>query len=73
MTRPNFKIGDRIRYSSKFCRQIGAVSGFTPQARGVITGFWGHKDELAHIVWDFPDPQGMVCGGANIHNLEKLK
>lgn len=73
MTKRILKIGDRVRYSSKFCRTIGAISGFTPQARGVITGFWGYKNEQAHIVWDFPDPQGMVCGGAHISALEKLK
>ena len=56
MTKRILKEGDRVRYSSTFCRTIGAVTGFTPQARGdVITRLWG-KGEFAEIVWDFPDP-----------------
>ena len=66
------KEGDRVRYSSTFCRTIGAVTGFTPQARGVITRLWG-KGEFAEIVWDFPDPEGKLCGGAHISALERLK
>ena len=72
MTRRILREGDRVRYSSTFCRTIGAVTGFTPQARGVITRLWG-KGEFAEIVWDFPDDQGMRCGGAHISALEKLK
>ena len=72
MTKRNLKVGDRIRYSSHHCRTIGAVTGFTPQARGVITRLWG-KGEFAEIVWDFPDDQGMRCGGAHVSALEKLK
>ena len=64
--------GDRVRYSSHHCRTIGAVTGFTPQARGVITMI-RNKEEFAEIVWDFPDPDGKVCGGAYISALERLK
>ena len=73
MTKSKFNIGDRVRYSSQFCRQIGAVSGFTPQARGVITGFWGYKNEMVHIHWDFSGPDGTRQGAANIFNLQKIK
>ena len=72
MTKRILKEGDRVRYSSTFCRTVGAVTGFTPQARGVITRLWG-KGEFAEIVWDFPDPEGKLCGGAHISALEKLK
>ena len=72
MTKRTLKVGDRIRYSSHHCRTIGAITGFTPQARGVITRLWG-KGEFAEIVWDFPDPEGKVCGGAHISALERLK
>ena len=65
-----FNIGDRVRYSSEFCRQIGAVSGFTPQARGEITKLTG---ELASIRWDFAGPDGNRFGGANVCNLQKIK
>ena len=69
-TKRKFAIGDRVRYSSKFCRTVGAVSGFTPQARGAITGFTG---DLAHISWDFPGPDGLFTGYANVFNLQKLR
>ena len=70
MTKPNFNIGDRIRYSSKFCRLIGAHTGWTPQARGVITKLRG---ELATIQWDFAGPDGRFIGAANVHNLQRTK
>ena len=72
MAKRILKEGDRVRYSSTFCRTIGAVTGFTPQARGVITRIRG-REEFAEIVWDFPDPDGKVCGGAHISALERLK
>lgn len=72
MAKRILKEGDRVRYSSTYCRTIGAVTGFTPQARGVITRLWG-KGEFAEIVWDFPDPEGKLCGGAHISALERLK
>jgi len=65
-----FNVGDRVRYSSEFCRQIGAVSGFTPQARGEITKLNG---DLAAIRWDFAGPDGSSFGGANVCNLQKIK
>ena len=65
------KIGDRIRYSSKFCRTIGAISGFTPQARGIITRLWGQESDFAEILWDFSGPDGIRQGGARLSNLER--
>jgi hypothetical protein len=32
---PRIAPGDRVRYSSEFCRQLGAATGWMPQARGV--------------------------------------
>lgn len=65
-----FAIGDRVRYSSEFCRLIGAHTGWTPQARGVITKMTG---DLATILWDFAGPDGIKSGGANVHNLQRIK
>jgi len=59
MAKRILKEGDRVRYSSTFCRTIGAR-------------LWG-KGEFAEIVWDFPDPEGKLCGGAHVSALEKLK
>ena len=70
MTKKTFQIGDRVRYSSKFCRLVGAHTGWTPQAKGEITKITG---ELATIRWDFAGPDGQVWGGANVHNLQRIK
>jgi len=67
------KIGDRVRYSSQFCRNIGAYSGFTPQARGMIVNLWGRDSEYAEILWDFSGPDGIRQGGAQLSNLEKCR
>jgi hypothetical protein len=67
------KVGDRVRYSSDFCRTIGAVSGFTPQARGMITNLWGQKSDFAEILWDFSGPDGMRRGGAHLSALERCR
>lgn len=64
--------GDRVRYSSDFCRTIGAVSGFTPQARGVITSLWG-GGKFARIRWDFAGPDGTRDGGAHISALQRCR
>ena len=69
-----FQIGDRVRYSSEFCRIIGARTGITPQRRGVITGFWGRKDyPLAHIKWDGEplEPGRSHNGGSAVSNLQR--
>lgn len=63
-------VGDRVRYSSEFCRTIGAVSGFTPQARGEITALWG-RGGFARILWDFAGPDGSRNGGAHLSALER--
>ena len=67
------KVGDRVRYSSAFCRTIGAVSGFTPQARGTITNLWGAASDFAEILWDFSGPDGTRRGGAHLSALERCK
>jgi len=67
------KIGDRVRYSSQFCRNIGAYSGFTPQARGMIVNLWGRDSEYAEILWDFSGPDGIRQGGARLSNLERCR
>jgi len=67
------KVGDRVRYSSDFCRIIGAYSGFTPQARGVIVNLWGRDSEYAEILWDFSGPDGIRQGGARLSNLERCR
>lgn len=65
--------GDRVRYASKYCRQVGAVTGWLPQARGTVTRLWGHGDRLAVIRWDdHPDGPGTE-GGAGVDVLEKLR
>lgn len=66
-------IGDRVRYSSEFGRAIGAISGFTPQARGVIVNLWGRDSEYAEILWDFSGPDGIRIGGARLSNLERCR
>ena len=72
MTKTKFSVGDRVRYSSTFCRTIGATTGFTPQARGVITSF-SKTGELASITWDFVSPNGTRHGAANVFNLQKIR
>lgn len=67
------QIGDRVRYSSSFCRTIGAVTGFTPQVRGEITSFWGSNSDFATITWDFVDPNGSKQGGAHISALQRCR
>ena len=66
-------VGDRVRYSSEFCRSIGATSGFTPQARGVITRVWGAASDFATIRWDFAGPDGSRDGGAHLSALERCR
>lgn len=70
MPKTKFSVGNRVRYSSTFCRTIGAISGWTPQARGEITKLTG---DLATIQWDFAGPDGNLIGGANVFNLQKIK
>lgn len=73
MPKQPLAVGDRVRYSSEFCRRIGAVSGFTPQARGTITRLWGRPAENADILWDFAGPDGTRQGGAHVSNLQRLR
>ena len=68
--RTKFSPGDRVRYSSQFCRTIGAATGWTPQARGTVLGLWGKNQELVRIRWDHhPDGPGTE-GGAHISALQ---
>lgn len=70
---PRLAPGDRVRYASAFCRQVGAVTGWTPQARGVITRLWGQGSEFAAILWDHPGPDGTREGGAHLSALEACR
>ena len=63
--------GDRVRYRSEFCRQIGAATGWLPTARGTVTALWGGGQDLARIAWDYhPDGPGTE-GGAHVSALER--
>jgi len=65
-------VGDRVRYSSAFCRLIGAATGWTPAARGEIVRLWGAAGDMAAIRWDY-HPQGPgTIGHANVCNLQRL-
>ena len=65
-------VGDRVRYSSAFCRLIGAATGWTPTARGEVVRLWGAAGEMAAIRWDY-HPQGPgTIGHANLCNLQRL-
>jgi hypothetical protein len=69
MAKHPLNVGARVRYSSAFCRTIGAATGWTPQARGVITRLWGAG--FAEVLWDFPcHPDGNRLGGAHTSALE---
>ena len=70
MIKHKFSIGDRVRYSSKFCRLVGAHTGWTSQARGEIIML---TNDLATIHWDFAGPDGNFIGAANVFNLQQTK
>jgi hypothetical protein len=70
---PRLAPGDRVRYSSEFCRTVGAATGWAPQARGVITRLWGQGSEFAAILWEFPGPDGRREGGAHLSALERSR
>lgn len=64
--------GDRVRYSTGFCRSIGAYTGDVPQARGKVTEVaqLGKTDLwLARVNWDTPDMPERV----NVKNLERCR
>ena len=67
------QIGDRVRFNRQFLQSICAYTGPTPQARGTITGFWGHNDEQVHIRWDHPYFDNGRNGGTHIANLERCR
>jgi hypothetical protein len=66
--------GDRVRYSSAFCRQIGAATGWLPQARGTVTALWG-GGQYARVRWDHhPDgPDAAAAGGAHLSALQRCR
>lgn len=71
MAKNPLAIGDRVRYSSAFCRTIGAATGWTPQARGTLTRLWGAG--FAEVLWDVPaHPDGCRMGGAHSSALERI-
>lgn len=67
---PPIAAGDRVRYSSTFCRQVGAATGWLPQARGTVTHLWGRGGEFAAVLWDHPGPDGTREGGAHLSALQ---
>jgi hypothetical protein len=71
--RQPLKVGDRVRYSSAFCRIVGAYSGFFPTARGVVTRIWGSTGDCADIAWDFQQSDDAWPVWVNVHNLERLR
>jgi hypothetical protein len=65
-------VGDRIAYSARFLKSIGAQTGELPQLRGEIRGFkkMGAKT-LVDIVWDDGSDSRALVGniakvGANL-------
>jgi hypothetical protein len=72
-TRNALKVGDRVRYSSAFCRCVGAYSGFFPTARGVVTRLWGSVGDCADIAWDFQRSDDAWPVWVNTHNLERCR
>jgi hypothetical protein len=71
MKRQPLKVGDRVRYASPFLRTIGAVTGWTPAARGTVTSLWGSG--FASVLWDVPKPDGDRIGGAHLSALERCR
>jgi hypothetical protein len=69
----DLQTGDRVRYSSEFCRTIGAHFGWTPQAKGTITRLWGGDATFAEILWDFAGPHGTRRGCAHLSALQRLR
>jgi hypothetical protein len=74
MTETTANRGRPRRYSSEFCRRIGAVS-FTPQARGTITLVWGTASDFAEILWDFsgPDKEPAEVAPEHLSALERCR
>lgn len=66
------KVGDKVRYSTKFLRNTGQYTGDIPFARGIVTaleplGKGSIRTFLAVIDWGNPDIPERVL----VSNLEK--
>lgn len=63
------KPGDKVGYSRKWLKSIGAVTGDLPRAKGIIQEI---KDlgslKIATVKWDLPDIPERV----NVKNLAKI-
>jgi hypothetical protein len=70
MKKRNLVIGDTVKYSRIFLRNIGEMTGNLPLARGKIVAFenlsWGIcKAEYARVVWDCEDCPNII----HVNNL----
>jgi hypothetical protein len=45
-------IGDRVAYTAKFLKNIGAFTGSFGQRRGTLVAVPSGRDELARVRWD---------------------
>ncbi len=63
-------IGDQVRFSSEFCRNVGIYTGQIPLARGMITNINKVGNiNLATIDWNYKED---VPNRINVLNLEKV-
>ena len=73
-TIPDIKVGDKVRYTGKFLRSIGAYTGPLGQGKGIVKKLepLGRGSDLTYIAtidWNNPEIPEKV----NIKNLEKIK
>lgn len=70
MKRP-VRVGDFVRYSSDWCRSVGALTGDIPFARGEVIEITRVTEtlDLARVKWDQPDIPERV----NVKNLERCR
>jgi len=69
-------VGDRVKYTAKFCRSIGAYAGDIPHARGVVSYIEKFSDkvnrsQLVQIKWDDGSNQRVLL--SNIVNADKVE
>ena len=59
-------VGDRVKYSAKFLRSIGAYTGELPFAKGTVReiSHWGTLT-VARVEWGNPE----IPEGVNVGNL----
>jgi hypothetical protein len=67
-------VGDRVKYSARFCRSSGAYTGALPHARGKVVKLLtvGPGFVLATIEWDHQQGK-YVPGVVNVANLAHEK